>query len=61
MANLSVWFSDVVIIFLLLFFSVHTGGELLPLADSPAGDAVLKQLWHHTDAIMCCSVKMNVS
>lgn len=41
-------------------FSVHTGGELLQ-ADSPAGDAVLKQLWHHSDAIMCCSVKMNVS
>ncbi|XP_012827547.1 PREDICTED: homeobox-leucine zipper protein ATHB-14 [Erythranthe guttata] len=41
-------------------FSVHTGGELLQ-PDSPAGDAVLKQLWHHTDAIMCCSVKMNAS
>ncbi|KAK6150140.1 hypothetical protein DH2020_017665 [Rehmannia glutinosa] len=40
-------------------YSMHTGGELVP-ADSP-GDAVLKQLWHHTDAIMCCSVKMNAS
>ncbi|KAL2340371.1 hypothetical protein Fmac_008311 [Flemingia macrophylla] len=22
-------------------------------------DAILKQLWHHSDAIMCCSVKTN--
>ncbi|KAH6793161.1 Homeobox-leucine zipper family protein / lipid-binding START domain-containing protein [Perilla frutescens var. hirtella] len=41
-------------------YSIHTGGELLQ-SDSPAGDAVLKQLWHHSDAIMCCSVKMNAS
>ncbi|KAL8512611.1 hypothetical protein ACS0TY_018919 [Phlomoides rotata] len=42
-------------------YSIHTGGELFH-ADSPAaGDAVLKQLWHHSDAIMCCSVKMNAS
>ncbi|XP_041991049.1 homeobox-leucine zipper protein ATHB-14-like [Salvia splendens] len=41
-------------------YSVHTGGELLQ-ADSQAGDAVLKQLWHHSDAIMCCTVKMNAS
>ncbi|KAH6790162.1 Homeobox-leucine zipper family protein / lipid-binding START domain-containing protein [Perilla frutescens var. frutescens] len=41
-------------------YSIHTGGELLQ-ADSLAGDAVLKQLWHHSDAIMCCSVKMNAS
>lgn len=38
----------------------HTGGELVRV-DSQAGDAVLKQLWSHNDAIMCCSVKMNVS
>ncbi|KAL0352790.1 UNVERIFIED_CONTAM: Homeobox-leucine zipper protein HOX32 [Sesamum angustifolium] len=38
-------------------YRVHTGGELLQ-ADSTAGDAVLKQLWHHSDAIMCCSVRM---
>ncbi|XP_051125901.1 homeobox-leucine zipper protein ATHB-14-like isoform X2 [Andrographis paniculata] len=42
-------------------YRVHTGQELFP-ADSPmADDAVLKQLWHHTDAIMCCSVKTNAS
>ncbi|KAK4488118.1 hypothetical protein RD792_003860 [Penstemon davidsonii] len=41
-------------------FRVHTGGELLQV-DSQAGDAILKQLWNHTDAIMCCSVKMNAS
>lgn len=40
-------------------FRVHTGGELLRV-DSQAGDALLKQLWHHSDAIMCCSLKTNV-
>lgn len=47
-------------IHIFLCFRVHTGGELLQ-ADSSAGDAILKQLWHHSDAIMCCSVKANVS
>ncbi|KAM3361720.1 homeobox-leucine zipper protein ATHB-14 isoform X1 [Capsicum galapagoense] len=42
-------------------YKVHTGGELLQVDSQAAGDAVLKQLWHHTDSIMCCSVKMNDS
>ncbi|XP_027345603.1 homeobox-leucine zipper protein ATHB-14-like [Abrus precatorius] len=29
--------------------------------ESTAGDAILKQLWHHSDAILCCSVKTNAS
>lgn len=29
-------------------------------ADTQAGDSVLKLLWHHSDAIMCCSLKANV-
>ncbi|KAL6542691.1 Homeobox-leucine zipper protein ATHB-14 [Orobanche hederae] len=41
-------------------YGVHTRKELFQV-DSQSGDAVLKQLWHHTDAIMCCSVKMNAS
>lgn len=41
------------------FFRLHTGAELFRV-ESPAGDAILKQLWHHSDAIMCCSVKTNV-
>ncbi|GAB2215655.1 hypothetical protein Droror1_Dr00020047 [Drosera rotundifolia] len=36
------------------------GAELLRL-DSLVGDAVLKQLWQHPDAIFCCSLKSNVS
>eukprot|EP00268_Persea_americana_P039423 TRINITY_DN39004_c0_g1_i2.p1 TRINITY_DN39004_c0_g1~~TRINITY_DN39004_c0_g1_i2.p1 ORF type:complete len:132 (+),score=30.40 TRINITY_DN39004_c0_g1_i2:850-1245(+) len=32
--------------------------ELLRL-DSQAGDSLLKTLWHHSDAIMCCSMKTN--
>ncbi|KAK4361375.1 hypothetical protein RND71_020327 [Anisodus tanguticus] len=42
-------------------YKVHTGGELLQVDSQAAGDAVLKQLWHHTDSLMCCSVKMNDS
>ncbi|GER36793.1 homeobox-leucine zipper protein HOX32 [Striga asiatica] len=41
-------------------YNMHTGAELFQ-ANSPEGDDVLKQLWHHSDAIMCCSVKMNAS
>lgn len=41
-------------------YRIHTGGELLQV-DSQRGDAVLKQLWHHSDAIMCCSVKSKAS
>ncbi|XP_073029186.1 homeobox-leucine zipper protein ATHB-14-like [Primulina eburnea] len=41
-------------------YGVHTGAELFE-PESSSGDAILKQLWHHTDAIMCCSVKMNAS
>ncbi|KAG2684626.1 hypothetical protein I3760_10G084500 [Carya illinoinensis] len=40
-------------------YRVHTGGELFQV-DTQAGDAILKQLWHHSDAILCCSVKTNV-
>ncbi|KAF5475050.1 hypothetical protein F2P56_006897 [Juglans regia] len=41
-------------------YRVHTGSELFRV-DSQAGDAILKQLWHHSDAILCCSVKTNAS
>ncbi|GMH31049.1 hypothetical protein Nepgr_032892 [Nepenthes gracilis] len=41
-------------------YRVHTGGELFHL-DSQTGDAVLKQLWQHSDAIFCCLLKSNVS
>ncbi|KAF9666577.1 hypothetical protein SADUNF_Sadunf16G0243300 [Salix dunnii] len=41
-------------------YRIHTGGELFR-AESQAGDALLKQLWHHSDAIMCCSLKTNAS
>ncbi|XP_071724346.1 homeobox-leucine zipper protein ATHB-14-like isoform X2 [Rutidosis leptorrhynchoides] len=41
-------------------YRVHTGGELLK-ADGQSGDVLLKQLWNHPDAIMCCSLRMNAS
>ncbi|KAK7318785.1 hypothetical protein RJT34_03492 [Clitoria ternatea] len=40
-------------------YRFHTCTELFRL-ESTAGD-VLKQLWHHSDAILCCSVKTNAS
>ncbi|XP_054778818.1 homeobox-leucine zipper protein ATHB-14-like [Prosopis cineraria] len=41
-------------------YRIHTGGEIFHV-ESTASDAILKQLWHHSDAIMCCSVKANAS
>ncbi|KAF1895242.1 hypothetical protein Lal_00043887 [Lupinus albus] len=41
-------------------YRIHTGTELFRV-ESTSGDAILKQLWHHSDAIMCCSVKTNAS
>ncbi|PON54767.1 Octamer-binding transcription factor [Parasponia andersonii] len=41
-------------------YRIHTGGDIFQV-DSPSGDAVLKRLWHHSNAIMCCSVKTNAS
>ncbi|XP_077226813.1 homeobox-leucine zipper protein REVOLUTA-like [Tasmannia lanceolata] len=37
-------------------YSYHLGVELLT-SDSQTGDSVLKLLWHHSDAILCCSLK----
>ncbi|XP_021905657.1 homeobox-leucine zipper protein REVOLUTA [Carica papaya] len=37
-------------------YSFHMGTELLR-SDSAGGDSVLKHLWHHPDAILCCSLK----
>ncbi|KAK6163321.1 hypothetical protein DH2020_000185 [Rehmannia glutinosa] len=37
-------------------YSYHFGAELLR-ADSTSSDAMLKTLWHHQDAILCCSLK----
>ncbi|OIV91820.1 hypothetical protein TanjilG_14399 [Lupinus angustifolius] len=41
-------------------YRIHTGAELFRV-ESTSSDAILKQLWHHSDAIMCCSVKPNAS
>lgn len=37
-------------------YSYHLGTELLT-SDSMGGDSILKHLWHHPDAILCCSLK----
>ncbi|CAJ1962970.1 unnamed protein product [Sphenostylis stenocarpa] len=42
-------------------YRIHTGTELFRVESTAGGDAILKQLWHHSDAIMCCSVKTNAS
>ncbi|CAA0812000.1 Homeobox-leucine zipper protein REVOLUTA [Striga hermonthica] len=38
-------------------YSYHFGAELLGGAESTSGEGVLKSLWHHQDAILCCSLK----
>ncbi|KAJ7981003.1 Homeobox-leucine zipper protein like [Quillaja saponaria] len=37
-------------------YSYYLGAELLT-SDALGGDSVLKHLWHHPDAILCCSLK----
>ncbi|KAH8499381.1 hypothetical protein Peur_074479 [Populus x canadensis] len=37
-------------------YCYHLGAELLRF-DSVGGDSVLKHLWHHPDAILCCSLE----
>ncbi|KAL3618554.1 hypothetical protein CASFOL_037636 [Castilleja foliolosa] len=37
-------------------YSYHSGAELLG-AESMSSEGVLKSLWHHQDAILCCSLK----
>ncbi|KAL3653029.1 hypothetical protein CASFOL_002710 [Castilleja foliolosa] len=37
-------------------YSYHSGAELLG-ADSTSSEGLLKSLWHHQDAILCCSLK----
>ncbi|XVE79763.1 hypothetical protein DITRI_Ditri14bG0082700 [Diplodiscus trichospermus] len=37
-------------------YSYHLGAELLR-SESLGGDSVLKNLWQHPDAILCCSLK----
>lgn len=39
-------------------YRFHTGIELIR-TDSQAGET-LKLLWHYSDAIMCCSLKVNI-
>ncbi|XVF46339.1 hypothetical protein PTKIN_Ptkin03bG0019200 [Pterospermum kingtungense] len=37
-------------------YSLHLGADLLK-SESLVGDSVLKNLWQHQDAILCCSLK----
>ncbi|EPS63713.1 hypothetical protein M569_11070, partial [Genlisea aurea] len=37
-------------------YSYHIGSELLR-TECASNDAILKALWHHPDAILCCSLK----
>jgi homeobox-leucine zipper protein len=36
----------------------HFGAELIKPVDANSGESVLKALWHHTSAILCCSLKV---
>lgn len=51
-------------LFLLLFYlfhSYHIGVELLRSDSLGGGDSMLKSLWHHENAILCCSLKVRTS
>lgn len=41
----------------LSLYSQHLGSDLLR-TDSLGGDSLLRQLWDHQDAILCCSLKV---
>ncbi|KAG5016754.1 hypothetical protein JHK82_022407 [Glycine max] len=51
-----VWYDIVKIV----SFRLHTWTELFSV-ESTSGDAILKQVWHHPDAVLCCSVKTDVN
>ncbi|CAI0474710.1 unnamed protein product [Linum tenue] len=38
-------------------YRVYLGVELLKSNNEAGGDSILKSLWHHSDAMMCCSLK----
>ncbi|KAL0774967.1 hypothetical protein Bca101_040119 [Brassica carinata] len=42
-------------------YRVHTGVDLFGSDSQTSGDTLLHQLWSHTDAILCCSMKTNAS
>lgn len=52
----------IIIIIFFLFHSYHIGAELLRSDSlSGGGDSMLKSLWHHENAILCCSLKVCTS
>lgn len=58
----SVGSTSLYLIFLFFFFwlvSYYMGSELVS-SDSLGDDSVLKHLWHHQDAILCCSLKVQI-
>lgn len=44
-------------IYFCIFCSFHVGTELIR-SECVGGDSVLKSLWQHQDAILCCSLKV---
>ncbi|CAD5320367.1 unnamed protein product [Arabidopsis thaliana] len=42
-------------------YSLHTGADLFGSDSQTSGDTLLHQLWNHSDAILCCSLKTNAS
>ncbi|CAA6657912.1 unnamed protein product [Spirodela intermedia] len=42
-------------------YRLSTGAELLKPGPQPGGDSLLKQIWNHPDAIICCSLKISAS
>lgn len=38
-------------------YRFHFGAELIKSSDANSGESVLQALWHHSTAILCCSLK----
>ena len=49
-----------VLLTLFKFYRFHTGVELFRAGSHAGGDTLLKLLWQHSDAIMCCSLKASL-
>lgn len=42
-------------------YQLHVERDLFPADSQSGGDSLLKQLWQHSDAILCCSLKNTAS
>jgi hypothetical protein len=49
--------SNIAVYLMSLFFRCFLGAELLK-SNNEGNESLLKSLWHHSDAILCCTLKV---